>query len=177
MADKRVVVIPEQAAASVAQTATVRLVDNLRAYPPTMIVRHPKERVEKCSIWPLRGRADLIFVTWPVRSALDLSQYIRLDPEGPALTVADADRGVLILDGSWRWARRMTRDFLHVPPRSLQGYRTAYPRISKLFVDPEQGLASVEALYIAYKILGRPTEGLLDHYRWRVEFLRLNGWQ
>jgi len=35
----------------------------------------------------------------------------------------------------------------------------------------------LEALYIAYRVLGRPTEGLLDHYRWAEEFLRLNGWQ
>jgi pre-rRNA-processing protein TSR3 len=68
----------------------------------------------------------------------------------------------------------MTRDFLDVPPRSLHGYRTAYPRISKLGTDPENGLASVEALVVAYHILGRPTEGLLDHYHWAEEFLRLN---
>jgi pre-rRNA-processing protein TSR3 len=36
-------------------------------------------------------------------------------------------------------------------------------------------LASVEALYAAYHILGRPTAGLLDHYRWAEAFLRLNG--
>jgi hypothetical protein len=34
----------------------------------------------------------------------------------------------------------------------------------------------VEALYVAYRVLGRPTAGLLDHYRWAADFLRLNGW-
>jgi pre-rRNA-processing protein TSR3 len=62
-----------------------------------------------------------------------------------------------------------------VPPRSLHGYRTAYPRISKRGTDPDNGLASVEALFLAYHILGRPTTGLLDHYHWAGEFLRLNG--
>ena len=104
----------------------------------------------------------------------DLSHYVRLAPEGPALTAADADRGLLVLDGSWRWAEVMTRSFAHVPPRSLRGFRTAYPRVSKLFHDPDHGLATVEALYIAYRILGRSTEGLLDHYYWREEFLRAN---
>ena len=33
----------------------------------------------------------------------------------------------------------------------------------------------VEALFLAYHILGRPTEGLLDHYHWAEEFLKLNG--
>jgi pre-rRNA-processing protein TSR3 len=44
-----------------------------------------------------------------------------------------------------------------------------------MYQDPAAGLATVEALYIAYHILGRPTEGLLDEYRWAEEFLRANG--
>jgi pre-rRNA-processing protein TSR3 len=68
----------------------------------------------------------------------------------------------------------MTRDFLDVPPRSLSGWRTAYPRVSRRGTDPDNGLASVEALYVAYHILGRSTAGLLDHYHWAQEFLELN---
>lgn len=82
--------------------------------------------------------------------------------------------GILLLDGSWRWATPMNRDFAHISPRSLTGIQTAYPRRSKLGSDPEQGLASIEALYAAYRILGRDTTGLLDHYRWANEFLQLN---
>ena len=58
----------------------------------------------------------------------------------------------------------------------LHGIQTAYPRVSKLGTDPDNGLASVEALFAAYRILGRPTVGLLDQYRWGEEFLRVNGW-
>ena len=68
----------------------------------------------------------------------------------------------------------MTRDFLDVPPRSLHGWRTAYPRVSKLGTDPDNGLASIEALFLAYHLLGRPTVGLLDHYHWAEDFLRAN---
>jgi pre-rRNA-processing protein TSR3 len=82
---------------------------------------------------------------------------------------------VLLLDGSWRWADAMTRAFVNVPPRSLNGWKTAYPRVSKQGTDPDNGLASVEALFLACHILGRPTAGLLDHYRWGAEFLRVNG--
>src|SRR5262249_26364552 len=106
-----------------------------------------------------------------------LEGYIRLAAEGPELTAADAGCGILLLDGSWKWAGVMTREFEHVPPRSLHGYRTAYPRVSKLGTDPDNGLASVEALFAAYRILGRPTEGLLDCYRWADEFLHVNGIQ
>ena len=68
----------------------------------------------------------------------------------------------------------MTQAFAHVPARFLRGYRTAYPRASKLGTDPDNGLASIEALYLAYRILGRPTDGLLDHYHWASDFLTLN---
>ena len=68
----------------------------------------------------------------------------------------------------------MIASVLEVPPRSLGGWQTAYPRVSKLGTDPDNGLASIEALYLAYHILGRPTDGLLDHYRWAQGFLEAN---
>jgi pre-rRNA-processing protein TSR3 len=145
------------------------------AFPVTVIIRHPRENPRKCSILPLRGRPDLVFLKHPVRERPALSSYVRLAAEGPELSAADAGCGLLLLDGSWRRADSMTQAFLDVPPRSLHGYRTAYPRVSKLGTDPDNGLASVEALFVAYHILGRPTEGLLDHYRWAEEFLRRNG--
>jgi pre-rRNA-processing protein TSR3 len=146
------------------------------SHPPTLIVRHPHENPRKCSILPLRGRPGLVFLNYPVAERPALAGYVRLAAEGLPLSEADAECGLLLLDGSWRWAASMTRDFADVPPRSLSGYKTAYPRTSKLGTDPDNGLASVEALYVAYRILGRPTDGLLDHYRWGEEFLRLNGW-
>jgi pre-rRNA-processing protein TSR3 len=143
-------------------------------YPPTVIVRHSHENPRKCSVLPLRGRADLVFLNYPVRDRPPLDAYVRLAAEGPPLTAADAGKGLLLLDGSWRWAAAMTRDFADVPPRSLSGWKTAYPRASKQGTDPDNGLASVEALFLAYHILGRPTAGLLDHYRWAAAFLREN---
>jgi pre-rRNA-processing protein TSR3 len=144
-------------------------------FPPTIIVRNPRENPRKCSVLPLQGRPDLRFLSYPVKEPLALDGYIRLTAEGEALTSRDAVCGILLLDGSWRRAEPMNRAFADVPARSLHGYRTAYPRRSKLGTDPDNGLASVEALFVAYHILGRPTEGLLEHYRWAEEFLRLNG--
>jgi pre-rRNA-processing protein TSR3 len=145
------------------------------SYPPTVVVRHPRENVRKCSIWPLRDRADFVFLTHPVKELPRLDGYIRLAAEGPELSVSDAGCGLLLLDSSWRWLELMTRPFLDVPPRSLKGYLTAFPRRSKLYDDPDNGLATVEALFLAHHILGRPTDGLLEHYRWAEEFLRING--
>src|SRR4051794_31026173 len=101
-------------------------------FPPTVIVRDSRENPRKCSILPLRGRPGIVIVGYPVKVLPELEGYVRLAAEGPPLSSADAAAGLLLLDGSWRRAGAMTRAFAHVPPRSLSGYRTAYPRVSKL---------------------------------------------
>lgn len=149
--------------------------DDRSMLPPiTIIVRHPKENPKKCSVMPLQGRDDVQFLSYPVKQMPPLDGYIRLAADGPELSSADHNCGILLLDASWRWSESMTAEFAEVPPRSLHGWRTAYPRISKRGTDPENGLASIEALYLAYHLLGRPTEGLLDEYRWRAAFLAMN---
>ncbi len=141
----------------------------------TIIVRHPRENPKKCSVYPLRGRPDILFLNYPPAHRPALAGYVRLAAEGRPLSPEDAGHGILLLDGSWRWAAAMERDFADVPPRSLSGWRTAYPRTSRLGTDPDNGLASIEALVVAYAVLGRSYAGLLDHYRWAAEFLTLNG--
>ena len=149
--------------------------DDRSMLPPiTIIVRHPKENPKKCSVMPLQGRDDVQFLSYPVKQMPPLDGYIRLAADGPELSSADRNCGILLLDASWRWSESMTAEFAEVPPRSLHGWRTAYPRISKRGTDPENGLASIEALYLAYHLLGRPTEGLFDEYRWRAAFLAMN---
>jgi pre-rRNA-processing protein TSR3 len=145
------------------------------SWPPTVIVRHPNENPKKCSVLPLAGRPDIVFLTHPVKERPPLEGYIRLAAEGPELTPADSAHGILLLDASWRRSEALNRDFADVPPRSLHGYHTAYPRVSKHGTDPDNGLASIEALFMAYLILGRPTDGLLNHYRWAQDFLQRNG--
>lgn len=142
--------------------------------PPTVIVVHPRERRSKCSVEPLRGRPDFIFWTFPERGPQPLDGYVRLGIGGPPLTAADADRGLLLLDGTWRLAARMEKFYTDLPVRSLPPWQTAYPRISKNFADPLQGLATIEALYAALVIVGRDTTGLLDEYHWADRFRSLN---
>lgn len=142
--------------------------------PPTIIVVHPKERRSKCSVEPLRGRDDFRFWTFPERGPKPLDGYVRLGLGGEMLTPAHGERGLLILDGTWRLADRMAPSFAELPIVSLAPWQTAYPRTSKLFEDPAGGLATIEALYAAYRQMGRDTAGLLDDYRWRDEFLQVN---
>src|ERR1700690_1426501 len=81
----------------------------MTSVPITIIVRHPKENPKKCSVLPLKGRPDISFVHYPVKKPLALDGYIRLAAEGPALSLDDRDCGILLLDGSWRWAGAMTQ--------------------------------------------------------------------
>ena len=147
---------------------------HVSAWPPTIIVRDPRESPRKCSIMPLKGRPDLQFHTFPTEQPVSLAGYVRLAVDGPQLSTHDMNCGILLLDASWLRSTAMNKAFAHVPARALNGFLTAYPRRSKRGTDPDQGLASVEALYLAYHLLGRPTTGVLDTYYWAGEFLRLN---
>lgn len=142
--------------------------------PPTIIVVHPKERRSKCSVEPLRPRDDFIFWTYPHRGDESLEHYIQLGIGGPVLSEDDADKGLLILDGTWKLAEKMSADYRDVPVRSLPEWKTAYPRTSKLYEDPTQGLATIEAVFAAFVALGRETTGLLNDYYWADSFLELN---
>jgi pre-rRNA-processing protein TSR3 len=146
-------------------------------FPPTIIVVHPRERRSKCTVEPLRGRDGFIFWTFPEPGPEPLDGYVRLGIGGPLLSTDDADRGLLVLDGTWRLADRMEKFFRDLPLRSLPRLQTAYPRVSRLYPDPQGGLATIEAVYTAYRLIGRPCGGLLDRYHWAAEFLARNNWE
>jgi pre-rRNA-processing protein TSR3 len=123
-------------------------------------------------------RSDLHFIPYPYGELPLLQGYSVLALEGPVVTPADAVAGLVVLDGTWRYAATMLEALdkrIVLPRRSLPSqWRTAYPRRQLDCVDPERGLASVEALYIAYLLMGRSPEGILDQYHWRDDFLSLN---
>ena len=143
-------------------------------HPPTIIVVHPTERRQKCSVEPLRGRDGFVFWKFPQRGPEPLDNYVRLGIGGPVLSAEDQGRGLLVLDGTWNLAEKMEHEFAEVPVRSLPAWKTAYPRTSKLYEDPGEGLATIEAIYAAYLHLGRDPDALLDEYHWAEEFLARN---
>ncbi|MFY9252373.1 MAG: DUF367 domain-containing protein [Fuerstiella sp.] len=142
----------------------------------TIIVVHPRERRSKCSVEPLRGRDDFAFFTFPEEVTMPTDNYVRLGMGGPVLSADDADKGLFVLDGTWRLAEKMERRYSEMPVRTLPPIVTAYPRVSKLNYDPTGGLATIEAVYGALKIMNRPVGDLLDSYHWKQQFLELNGW-
>jgi pre-rRNA-processing protein TSR3 len=145
-------------------------------FPPTLILRHRRENLKKCSLRGLERRPDMTFLTYPVKELPDLKNYCVLAVDAPPLMEADTTLGLLLIDGTWRHAATMAKILpATVIPRSLPShFKTSYPRRQPDCPDPERGLASVEALYLAYRILGRPTDGLLDHYYWKESFISTN---
>ncbi|WOO41990.1 hypothetical protein [Rubellicoccus peritrichatus] len=171
---------------------------------PVLIVRHPKERLSKCSLEPLRQRDDLLFRRATDHFRFDATGFILLAVDAPVLSKADTElnqgeesllrdrlleagfnqdrlqqtnrleRPLLLLDSTWRLLPQL-EEKIHGEPicRSLpEGISTAYPRVSKIAEDPTAGLASVEALYLARKMLGDDDPSLLENYHWREEFLQ-----
>ena len=115
-----------------------------------LILRDPREAAAKCSLTPLRGLPGIEFVGWRHDRRYPVGRRILLHPDGQPLEAGDRGPGLLLVDCAWRRVPQLLRsidgDLLR---RRLPPLRSAYPRRSKLFEDPDQGLASVEALYAA----------------------------
>jgi len=143
----------------------------IETFLPTVVLRHRKENLKKCSLRGLETRPDFRFYTYPTQTLPPLQNYFQLSFDGPLLTKEDAHMGLFLIDATWLKAKKMAKT-IDLPKRSLPGnIRTAYPRYQTDCDKPERGLASIEAIFIAYQILGRSTEGLLDTYLWKEDFL------
>ncbi len=145
---------------------------------PTLILRHRKENLKKCSLRGLEHCKDFHFFSYPCSDWPDLNGYCLLTLDAPILSPADSHLDLFLIDGTWRYAEKMETS---VPQKGLLTHRslpkhlrTAYPRYQTDCADPERGLSSIEALYIAFLITGRNVDSLLDHYYWKNEFLAKN---
>jgi pre-rRNA-processing protein TSR3 len=140
---------------------------------PVTVIRHPKERIEKCSLRHLHGRDGFTFLRATRGFTFDATGFVLLAIEAPPLAPTDRGAPLLLLDSTWRWLPALERGLRGEPIRRSipAGVRTAYPRRSRVYDDPDAGLASAEALYVALRILGRDDPSLLDGYHWRTEFL------
>ncbi len=142
----------------------------------TVVIRHAHERLSKCSLTPLHGRTEIEFLVARGEMRFNAEGFIVLAVDAPVLSPADAGRPLLLLDSTWHLLPKLVRRLDGVPVyRSLPaGIETAYPRVSKMSEDPLGGLASVEALYLARRMLGDDDLSLLSGYRWRDEFFKIN---
>lgn len=152
----------------------------MQSFPPTYILRHQRENLKKCSLRGLEKRGDCFFFTYPTSLLPTTSNYLLLTIEAPPLQSSDSCKGIFLIDATWRYAAKMlpfveAKVDVEIEKRSIpKGFRTAYPRRQLDCPNPEEGLASIEALYLTYLILGRDTTGLLDGYYWKETFLEIN---
>lgn len=142
----------------------------------TIILRHSKENLKKCSLRGLEQDPLFKFYTYPKEIEAIEGPFILLTLNAPPLQESDKNFPLLLIDGTWRYAAIMQNAVLKLHRdailRSLPAHiETAYPRKQTLCEDEKRGLASIEALYIAHKILGLPYVHLLDNYHWREAFL------
>lgn len=140
---------------------------------PVTVIRHPKERISKCSLRHLHERPEFTFLRAREGFTFDATGFTLLAVDAPVLSPADAGRPLLVLDSTWRYLPRLLACVRGAPVhRSIpHDVATAYPRTSRLFADPARGLASVEAVYVAKRLLGDEDPSLLEGYHWREQFL------
>lgn len=142
----------------------------------TTILRHPKERLSKCSLEPLRGLEGYAFHRAKPGLEVDVGGKVVLAVDAPPLSESDRGHELVLLDSTWRLLPDLQKCLVGEPIyRSIPGgFETAYPRVSKIGENPDGGLASVEALYVAIRMMGEDRIEMLKDYYWRDSFLEKN---
>jgi pre-rRNA-processing protein TSR3 len=143
---------------------------------PTIILRHRKENLKKCSLRGLEKRKDIIFYTYPKDSLPDMSNYVLLKMDAPELSEKDSEKGLFLIDSTWMYLSKI----LKIVPNNMERrslpkkFMTAYPRKQTGCPDPKYGLASIEALYLSLLTMNKDTSNLLDDYYFKDQFLKIN---
>ena len=147
------------------------------------IVLDHGETANKCTIIPLRARPDFRFFPVFGQGALGpLDAPILLHPDGRCLS--DIPRALPVsalasVDCVWRRLPKILPRLRWVSaPAALakvpDGFVTAYPRRGMPSADPEGGLATIEALFIAAALLGNWDVSLLSRYYFGRAFVERN---
>jgi len=140
------------------------------------------ETENKCTITPLRGRPDFQFFSVFGQGPLGpLSAPLLLHPDGQCLTEIPGRpvSALASVDCVWRRLPKILPrlSWLGNPARLAKipsGFITAYPRTGRPQADPEGGLATVEAIFIAAALLGNWDPSLLGRYYFGRVFVERN---
>ncbi len=158
-----------------------------------------RENKKQCSIYPLKEREDFhlcyfdrgtsplppltadVFLHVDGISLDEWKNNRREDTSRPGVSYLGANSlgvsSLAVIDCTWKrvdpTVRRIEGNLptlVKIPPTFV----TSYPRKSKQEgLDPDGGLATIEAIFIAAAFLGTWDESLLDKYHFRQDFL---GW-
>ncbi len=144
--------------------------------PQIVVIRHPRENLKKCSLRGLESHENFAFFKAKDGFLFDATGYILLQNNAPEISEKDKGLPILLLDSTWALLPKV-RNKIHGKPilRGLpSSIKTAYPRVSKSGNDPQNGLATVEALFAALSLSGQRDESVLQNYIFKDTFLQLN---
>lgn len=140
------------------------------------------ETPNKCTIAPLAHRPD--FHIFRVSKSLALGPFsstVLLHPEGICMTQVGSSlgtvTGIASIDCIWRRLPGLLNRLSGEIPTKVRipdGFVTAYPRKSSYDTDPDCGLATIEALFIASSLFGNWDVTLLSSYYFGRKFVELN---
>ncbi len=69
----------------------------------TIIIRHKKENLKKCSLRGLEKDENILFIKYPYEQILDLSNYVILTIDADIiLSKKDVGKGILLIDSTWK---------------------------------------------------------------------------
>ncbi len=146
------------------------------------VILDGSETPNKCTIAPLSSRSD--FHIQRVQGTLKLEPFqmpILLHHEGECLAkLAPAMNnvaGFATIDCVWhRLPKLLSRIVGPLPTlaRIPDGFATAYPRRSKDTSDPDGGLATIEAIFVASALLGNWDLSLFSSYYFGALFIEMN---
>lgn len=138
------------------------------------------ENPRKCTVQPLSYRSDFKLRRFGGRAVfgrLEADLLLHIDGESLDQMVLGPVQMLAVIDCHWkRCAPIIARIDAPLPrlARIPNGFETAYPRRNMEGKDPEGGLATIEALFIAAAFLGVWDETLLKEYHFAKAFLEMN---
>lgn len=143
-----------------------------------------KENTRKCTIHPLRERKDFTvryFRSGPI-PAFQADFLLHVDGKDLRDFKNSPPQSIAVIDCNWRkvpWVVENVAKPLPTLVKIPEGFVTAYPRRNKEGKDPDAGLATIEAVFIAAAFCGVWDESLLEHYHFAENFLAMNAanWQ
>ena len=147
------------------------------------ILMDHRENPHKCTILPLKAREDFhirYFKGADKIPAFTSDLFLHIDGEclsSWSVEQRKAAQSIAVIDCNWK---KVAGALQRVEPplpklvRIPEGFVTAYPRKNKEGKDPDGGLATIEALFIAAAFLGNWDESLLSEYHFRDDFLKIN---
>ncbi len=151
--------------------------------PPSLtfeVLVDRNENPRKCTVQPLDYRPDFNLRRFGRQEPFGrLQADVLLHLEGAPLNELETAgvQSIAVIDCHWkRCASILARIEVPLPrfARIPDGFATAYPRRNLDGKDPEGGLATIEALFIAAAFLGVWDESLLKEYHFGARFLDAN---